>query len=188
VGGSMSSVVISGDTSGAITLSAPAVSGTNTITLPASTGTVVTTGTPASGNVIQVVNQTTTTSVSVSNTTWTDTTLTATITPKFSTSKILVLISQNGMGKAGTDISNDMTIQLLRGATVIAKIASAALNTYPTALTMYGYSCSASYLDSPATTSATTYKTQFQNTDGTTAVIVQRQNENSMITLLEIAA
>ena len=41
----MSSVVISGDTSGAITLSAPAVAGTNTITLPASTGTVVLTGT-----------------------------------------------------------------------------------------------------------------------------------------------
>ena len=36
----MSSVVISGDTSGAITLSAPAVAGTNTITLPAATGTV----------------------------------------------------------------------------------------------------------------------------------------------------
>jgi len=37
----MSSVVISGDTSGAITLSAPAVAGTNTITLPAQTGTAV---------------------------------------------------------------------------------------------------------------------------------------------------
>jgi hypothetical protein len=34
----MSSVIISGDTSGAITLSAPAVSGTNTATLPAATG------------------------------------------------------------------------------------------------------------------------------------------------------
>jgi hypothetical protein len=41
----MSSVVISGDTSGAITLSAPAVAGTNTITLPAVTGTAVVTGT-----------------------------------------------------------------------------------------------------------------------------------------------
>jgi hypothetical protein len=41
----MSSVIISGDTSGAITLSAPAVAGTNTITLPAATGTVVLTGT-----------------------------------------------------------------------------------------------------------------------------------------------
>ena len=34
----MSSVIISGDTSGAITLAAPAVAGTNTITLPAVTG------------------------------------------------------------------------------------------------------------------------------------------------------
>jgi len=46
----MSSVVISGDTSGAITLSAPAVAGTNTITLPASTGTVVLSGTTPSLN------------------------------------------------------------------------------------------------------------------------------------------
>lgn len=37
----MSSVIISGDTSGAITLSAPAVSGTTTLTLPATTGTVL---------------------------------------------------------------------------------------------------------------------------------------------------
>jgi hypothetical protein len=40
----MSSVVISGDTSGAITLSAPAVAGTNTATLPAATGTVMVSG------------------------------------------------------------------------------------------------------------------------------------------------
>lgn len=40
----MSSVVISGDTSGAITVAAPAVAGTNTITLPAVTGTVVVAG------------------------------------------------------------------------------------------------------------------------------------------------
>ena len=36
----MSSVKISGDTSGVITLAAPAAAGTNTITLPASTGTM----------------------------------------------------------------------------------------------------------------------------------------------------
>jgi hypothetical protein len=40
----MSQVVISGDTSGAITLAAPAVAGTNTITLPAATGTVMVSG------------------------------------------------------------------------------------------------------------------------------------------------
>ena len=37
----MSSVLISGDTSGSITISAPAVSGTNTLTLPAVTDTLV---------------------------------------------------------------------------------------------------------------------------------------------------
>jgi hypothetical protein len=41
----MSSVVISGDTSGAITLSAPAVAGTTTLTLPATSGTVLQSGT-----------------------------------------------------------------------------------------------------------------------------------------------
>ena len=40
----MSSIVISGDTSGTITIAAPAVSGTNTLTLPASTGTVMVNG------------------------------------------------------------------------------------------------------------------------------------------------
>ena len=37
----MSSVVLSGDTSGTVTLTVPAVAGTNTVTVPASTGTVV---------------------------------------------------------------------------------------------------------------------------------------------------
>lgn len=40
----MSSVVISGDTSGAITVAAPAVAGTNTLTLPATTGTLAING------------------------------------------------------------------------------------------------------------------------------------------------
>ena len=40
----MASIVVSGDTSGAITLSAPSVAGTNTITLPAATGTVMVSG------------------------------------------------------------------------------------------------------------------------------------------------
>jgi hypothetical protein len=40
----MASIKLQGDTSGELTISAPAVAGTNTITLPASTGTVITTG------------------------------------------------------------------------------------------------------------------------------------------------
>jgi len=40
----MSSIVISGDTSGAITLAAPSIAGTNTATLPAAAGTVMVSG------------------------------------------------------------------------------------------------------------------------------------------------
>jgi hypothetical protein len=40
----MSSVVISGDTSGTVSLTVPAVAGTNTATLPAATGTVMVSG------------------------------------------------------------------------------------------------------------------------------------------------
>lgn len=41
----MASVVISGDTSGAVTISAPAVAGTTTLTLPATSGTILQSGT-----------------------------------------------------------------------------------------------------------------------------------------------
>jgi hypothetical protein len=61
----MSSVVISGDTSGAITLAAPAVAGTNTINLPAAAGTVM-----VSGN-MPAVYASATGSQNISNTTWT---------------------------------------------------------------------------------------------------------------------
>jgi hypothetical protein len=53
----MSSIVLSGNTSGAITLSSPNVSGTNTLTLPAVTATVVATGTaPLAGSTIYLDN------------------------------------------------------------------------------------------------------------------------------------
>ena len=45
----MSSVVISGNTSGTITLDAPAVAGTTTLTLPTTNGTIITTGSTFAG-------------------------------------------------------------------------------------------------------------------------------------------
>ena len=90
----MADLVLSGNTSGAITISAPSVAGTNTLTLPASTGTVLTTGSPQSGGVIQVVNGIYTTNVNITNTTTlTSTGIQASITPKFATSKIFILIA-----------------------------------------------------------------------------------------------
>jgi hypothetical protein len=58
----MSSIVVSGDTSGAVTLSAPAVAGTVTVTLPAASGTMATLTTPSFATTIGVGNATPSTS------------------------------------------------------------------------------------------------------------------------------
>jgi hypothetical protein len=54
----MSSIVISGDTSGAITLAAPSVAGTNTATLPAAAGTVMVSGNMPAFSAYSNTNQT----------------------------------------------------------------------------------------------------------------------------------
>jgi hypothetical protein len=180
------SLILQGSTSGSVTLQEPAVAGTTVLTLPAVSGTVITTGSPQSQSVIKVVSFTTTTTVSVSNSTFVDTTLTATITPTFATSKILVLVSQNGMRKLSGQALDDIAIKLFRDSTLIAQPAVFAAYT-ATSLNLYGLSCSLSYLDSPGITSAITYKTQIANPDGSGAVSTQGNNENSTITLMEIA-
>jgi len=50
----MASIVVSGDTSGTITLSAPTVAGSNTVTLPATTGTALV-STAVSASVLNTV-------------------------------------------------------------------------------------------------------------------------------------
>jgi hypothetical protein len=135
--------------------------------------------------VLQVVNATYSTIVSNSTSTYADTNLTATITPKFSTSKILVLVSQNGCRKQGNDTY--LQLRLVRGSTTIATFAGAAGYTGTTTTNDVG-SVSIEYLDSPATTSATAYKTQLASGANTAQVNVQTVSETSTITLLEIAA
>lgn len=53
----MSSLVISGDTSGQVTLAAPAVAGSNTITLPAATGNVLVSTAVSSSSTNTVTNK-----------------------------------------------------------------------------------------------------------------------------------
>ena len=81
----MASIVVAGDTSGTVTLAAPAVSGTTTLTLPATSGTVLTNGTNTNfptGSVLQVVQGTLGTQTSSSSSTMADSGITASITPK----------------------------------------------------------------------------------------------------------
>jgi hypothetical protein len=190
----MSSVVISGDSSGAITLAAPSVAGTNTITLPASTGTVLTTGSPQSGGVIQVVSRTSSQSYDltasgggglVGPTQLTD--YYVTITPKFSTSKILVIVTMTSVGFANTSGNNNVLHSFLyRGTgTSLSSICTYGYNNTYTAPSL-------SYLDSPATTSATTYYIYGAGGNSTSGSYswnrIAYSNNGTTITALEIAA
>jgi len=142
--------------------------------------------TPAAGGgkVLQVVQGTTTTNASNSTTTMADTNLSASITPSAATSKVLVIVTQHCEKTAG-NAGNTIALRLMRGATEVF------INQYllytNSALINRGLQ-SFSYLDSPSTTSATTYKTQFANDGNNAAVAVQSSNQMSTIILMEIGA
>lgn len=137
------------------------------------------------GKVLQVVYAGYSTAVTSSTSTYIDTGLTATITPSATTSKILVLGTLNGVIKVGTNTSAQ--IQWLRGATQIARPSDYAGFTGSTAVNDIG-SVSINYLDSPATTSATTYKAQFNSFNNSSYVQVQDNNVLSTLVLMEIGA
>ena len=146
--------------------------------------------TPAGGGgkVLQVVSATTTTAVSLSTTTPTDTTLTATITPSSSSSKILVLLSQHFFwNRNGTEATVKYIV--LRDATQIYDLDSSSMfsNYVASATQIQGRNNIAiSYLDSPNTTSATTYKTQAWI--ATTSTANFNNGATSSIVLMEIGA
>ena len=155
------------------------ISGTDGLTFPNSTVQA------SAGYVLQVVHGSTSTAVSNSTSTLADTGLTATITPKFATSKILVIVNQSDIYKQTNDTS--CRIQLIRNSTSILQFAAFASGTASTAnnLTAAG----ASWLDSPATTSAVTYKTMFLSVGNTPTITLQFTggSSTSTITLMEIA-
>ena len=137
-----------------------------------------------SGSVLQVVNSTYGTGVSSSSTTYIDTGLTATITPKFSTSKILIIAVINDIEK-GTNNTYGSFKVLCNGNQVITFAGEAS---YTANSASNATSASCTYLDSQGTTSALTYKVQFMSQANVAYVKVQANNNNSsLITLMEIA-
>lgn len=184
MGDFMSSLVLTGDTSGTVTISAPAVAGTNTLTLPALTGTVLTNTTP--GSVLQVVQGTASAQDTTTGNTFVASSLSASITPKFSTSKILILVSSVGFN-TGNGQGN---FTVYRGATNLGGGSSgqASLQMY---FNSSGYTVTPlllNYLDSPATTSSTTYQVYFKTQSGSTTTFFGSGNITETITLIEVAA
>lgn len=179
----MSPLRLNGSTSGYSQLDAPAIAGDQTFTLPGTGGTLDRLN--RAGNILQVVNATYSTSTSNTSSTYIDTGLTATITPTSSSNKILIILSHNGCGKDSNN--TQMGLRLLRGATQIAKLEDPAGYTNSSAVNYFG-SISTCYLDSPATVSTTTYKTQFASLANLPSVNVQGNSSVSTITLMEVAA
>lgn len=181
----MSKVRLYGSTSGYSEIIPPAVAGDQTFTLPGTGGTLDRLN--RAGNVLQVVNATYGTQVTNSTNVYADTGLAATITPTSASSKILVLVNQVGCYKDTSD--TQLWLRLLRGASQILIFENYA-GQNGTVNAFGAGSCSACYLDSPATTSATTYKTQLASGANTARVGVQiaSAGHTSTITLMEIAA
>ena len=141
---------------------------------------------PQTGSVLQVVNSTYTPTVSTSSSSYIATGLAGTITPKFATSKILVLINHATCRKTGQNSNNYINMALQRNNSDIVQITSSGGYT-GTAIDLY-FTISYVHLDSPATTSATTYRTTFANPNNVASVSVQTDgNVPSTITLMEIA-
>tara|TARA_R110002012_G_scaffold19965_1_gene71154 strand:- start:534 stop:1064 length:531 start_codon:yes stop_codon:yes gene_type:complete len=143
------------------------------------------------GKILQQVNASTSTQVALSSGTLTDTGLTASITPSATSSKILVLVSHNGNYKSADDVNNSILIKLYRGTTEIGK--SGGVNWTGNAKQTIIGSLSFNVVDSPSSTSAQTYKTQFKNINGGAEVAVQKSfggdwASTSYITLMEIGA
>lgn len=159
------------------------------------------------GKILQVVSTTKTDTFSASMTAGSTTTVTglsATITPSSATSKVLVMLTHYG-SSSGTSIVNG--VNLTRGGTAIATGDTAGSRTSTSGSFYYFWNISQGttqimplavhYLDSPATTSATTYGvewigittyTQYLNRSNGDASAASSFRPASTITVMEVAA
>ena len=150
------------------------------------------------GGIIQVVNAIKTDTASTSSS-FADTGLSASITPTSSSSKILIIAMLGGLGADNSSIK----AKLMRGSTDIA-VGDAASNRARATVqgqlssTFNAASFHMSHLDSPSTTSATTYKVQFGGNGGVTVFLnrIARDSDGSAedartastLTLMEVSA
>ena len=184
---SVNGVTITSDSSGQLAFQS---NGGNTITVPQVAGTMLTTGSPQSGGVIQVVQSSFATQASTSSSTFANTGLSASITPKFANSKVLIMVTANGTGKTTNNTYGKFRI-VNGSSTVITNIDQSYGFSQNT--TQIEASLAMNWLDSPATTSTVTYYLQFASGANNASVFINNyQNSNgdtvSTLTLMEIAA
>lgn len=162
--------------------------GTNGQTLVADSSTATglkwATASGGSGRILQVQQATFGTQSSTTSTTYGDTGLTVTITPTASTSTILVLFFLPIAKQA--NVNSKLNWKLLRASTTLSNTQVNYLRNDTASL--FQSSISYSYYDSPATTSATTYKVQYATNSAGNGVEICTDNAQAIIQVLEIGA
>jgi len=140
------------------------------------------------GAILQVVQSIYTTYVNTTSTSFDDTGLTATITPKFSSSKIMVIINAHGVAQNGGSAKTELALHG-RGSILAYALRPVFVTNGATYITG---SCAINYLDSPNNTSANVYKLQIRNRgSGDSARFndyhTGSERSSSSITLMEVA-
>jgi hypothetical protein len=147
-----------------------------TVTLPAGVG----------GKVLQVVQTVFSSNATTSSSSFTASGMSASITPSSASSKILIIVAIAGHQTAS---NGGGIFTIYRGATNIGDASDGFQYLYTNASysNPFRIPINMVFLDSPSTTSSTTYEVYFKtNTVGT--VGINDQSTRSTITLMEIAA
>ena len=153
--------------------------------------------TAKAGKILQVVSTTKIDTFSTSSTSFVDVTgLNASITPSATSSQVLVIATVTGSTTNNPDAGGSGFV-LVRGSTLIAQNTSLTTDltghfTNRNLATSASFNSAVTFLDSPATTSATTYKIQVLTT-GSNTVFVNRNPDGdvgsvSSITVFEVSA
>jgi hypothetical protein len=139
------------------------------------------------GKIGQVVSVTHTADQTSTSTSFADVTnLNASITPSATTSKILVLTDIE-FYVAGSSQGINGFLKVVRGSTDIVQRRSQSYSQDGTGVE-YENQVSFAYLDSPNTTSSTTYKIQFRLGAGSSVSINHSSDKTGSITLMEVLA
>jgi len=139
------------------------------------------------GGIIQIVNTTFGTSLSGTVASRADTGLSLSITPTSSSNKILALVDLSDVAKyGGSSTGSYARFWLMRDSTDLIRFGGQIGYSGDTS-TNSGSTVSTNYLDSPATTSAVTYKVQWQNPAGAGTIEMNASGTVSTMTLMEVS-
>lgn len=190
MGDSMSGFVVAGDTSGAITLVAPDVAGTNTVTLPAETGTLLTSVTNLapympSFSALNIQQSRNSTAATYTSTSYQDHGLSVSITPTSTSSKILVITQINGLYQNQATYAVYATFRLMRDSTVLVSPYGTGPMNVSVNTSILVPNITHVYLDTPATTSPVTYKSQVASGGTAGGITLQYVSSQSTITVIE---